>query len=187
MTSSSSTPSSQPADAPEPLVDGKPMGGAGGQGTNRDWNTPSIDNIPQISRRHAAAMEQADNDDVWCIAGMYHVVLYTRGRRSGNPHKVALPFWLDEHGERIVVASFGGYEHHPGWYHNLADREANPQVRCLVKEGEYWSTPEILDGDEYEQTWAALTADRAWYQDYQDKTERRIPLVRLPETGRQTS
>jgi hypothetical protein len=40
----------------------------------------------------------------------------------------------------------------------------------------------ILDGDEYEQTWALLNADRAWYDDYQAKTDRRIPLVGLPET-----
>ena len=46
----------------------------------------------------------------------------------------------------------------------------------------FGSVPEILDGDDYTRTWAGLTADRAWYDDYQAKTERRIPLVRLPET-----
>jgi F420H(2)-dependent quinone reductase len=48
--------------------------------------------------------------------------------------------------------------------------------------GAYWSVPVILEGDEYDQTWAHLTADRAWYDDYQAKTDRRIPLVALPET-----
>ena len=41
---------------------------------------------------------------------------------------------------------------------------------------------EIPDGNDYAQTWAGLVADRAWYDDYQAKTSRRIPLVRLPET-----
>jgi hypothetical protein len=55
-------------------------------------------------------------------------------------------------------------------------------VYVRVQRGEFWSVPEILDGDEYDRIWAGLTADRAWYVDYQAKTDRRIPLVRLPET-----
>ena len=47
-----------------------------------------------------------------------------------------------------------------------------------------WSVPEIIAGDEYDRIWALLVADRAWYDDYQAKTSRRIPLVRLPETRR---
>ena len=47
----------------------------------------------------------------------------------------------------------------------------------------YRSVPDILDGDAYDRTWALLTADRAWYGDYQARTERRIPLVGLPESG----
>jgi hypothetical protein len=34
---------------------------------------------------------------------MHHVVLHTIGRKSGNEHKVALPFWLDEQGKRVIV------------------------------------------------------------------------------------
>ena len=30
--------------------------------------------------------------------------------------------------------------------------------------------------------WQQLTEDRAWYNDYQARTSRRIPLVRLPES-----
>ena len=41
---------------------------------------------------------------------------------------------------------------------------------------------DALEGDEYRRIWDLLTADRAWYNDYQAKTDRQIPLVRLPET-----
>ncbi|MGW3539753.1 nitroreductase/quinone reductase family protein [Nocardia niigatensis] len=41
--------------------------------------------------------------------------------------------------------------------------------------------PEIIEDPEYQQIWDALTADRAFYRDYQSRTERRIPLVRLRE------
>ena len=51
-----------------------------------------------------------------------------------------------------------------------------------VQGGAYWSVPEILEGEEYDATWAALLVDRPHYADYQTKTERTIPLVRLAET-----
>ena len=60
---------------------------------NESFVEPSRDEIPAISRGHVAAMEASDDDAVWVIAGMHHVVLSTTGRRSGNEHKVALPFW----------------------------------------------------------------------------------------------
>ena len=153
------------------------------QRIEQNFETPPRGEIPAISRGHVAAMEQSDDDAVWIIGGGQHmVVLRVIGRRSGNEQKVALPFWRDPEGHRIVVASFSGAPQHPDWFLNLENRAANPEVLCRVQGGQYWSQAEILDGDDYTSTWAALTADRAWYIEYQTKTERRIPLVRLPET-----
>ena len=42
-------------------------------------------------------------------------------------------------------------------------------------------TSQVLDGAHYDETWGALTIDRAYYLDYQTRTTRRIPLVRLVE------
>ena len=42
----------------------------------------------------------------------------------------------------------------------------------------FWSNAEILDGDDYDRVWKLFVQDRAWYTDYQAKTDRRIPLVR---------
>ena len=92
------------------------------------FEEPPREEIPGISRGHVADMESSDADEVWCIAGMHHVVLHTIGRKSGNEHKVALPFWLDEQGNRVIVASFSGAPDHPAWYLNLSDRDANPEV-----------------------------------------------------------
>jgi deazaflavin-dependent oxidoreductase (nitroreductase family) len=148
----------------------------------QDWETPSLEEIPVISRGHVAYMESTDDPSAWTQGGMAHVVLRTIGRKSGNEAKVALPTWVDEQGHRVVVASFAGAKGHPHWYLNLSDRQANPEVLCKVAGKAYWSVPEILEGEEYDRIWAQLTADRAWYNDYQAKTDRRIPLVRLPET-----
>ena len=146
------------------------------------WETPSLDEIPKLSRMHVAAMETSDDDAVWQQAGMHHVLLRTVGRTTGKEHQVALPTWRDPQGRRVVVASFAGAPEHPQWYRNLADRAANPEVLCRVQGGQFWSAPVILEGDEYDEVWARLVADRAWYDTYQGKTERRIPLVALPET-----
>ena len=148
---------------------------------NEEFVEPSRDEIPGISRQHVAAMEASDADEVWVLAGMHHVVVTTIGRKSGKVHKVALPYWLDPEGRRVVVASFSGAPQHPSWFVNLRDRTANPEVHVRVQKGAFWAEPEILEGDEYDRVWAGLTADRAYYDDYQSRTERRIPLVRLVE------
>jgi deazaflavin-dependent oxidoreductase (nitroreductase family) len=152
------------------------------QKVDQTWETPPVEEIPRISRMHVAAMEASDDESVWVVAGMHHVVLRTIGRLSGREHKVALPFWRDPDGHRIVVASFAGSPAHPAWFVNLSDSAANPEVLCRVQHYAYWSRPEILEGPERDRLWELLTADRPWYRDYQAKTTRRIPLVRLPET-----
>jgi deazaflavin-dependent oxidoreductase (nitroreductase family) len=152
------------------------------QKVEQTWETPSLEEIPVLTRAHVEAMEATDDDVVWVQAGMHHVLVRTVGRRSGQEHKVALPTWRDPAGHRIVVASFAGAPGHPAWYLNLRDRRANPEVLCRVQHGRYWSVPEFPEGDEYDELWAKLNDDRAWYRTYQAKTERTIPLVRLPET-----
>jgi deazaflavin-dependent oxidoreductase (nitroreductase family) len=146
------------------------------------WETPPPDEIVAISKGHVDAMESSDADEIWQVAGMHHVVVRTVGRKSGNEHKVALPIWRDPDGHRIVAGSFAGADRHPSWFLNLRDRDANPEVLCRVQGSQYWSVPEVLEGDEYDRIWKLFTADRAWYNDYQAKTDRQIPLVRLPET-----
>jgi deazaflavin-dependent oxidoreductase (nitroreductase family) len=148
---------------------------------NQPFVEPPADQIPVISRAHVEAMEATDAEEVWVGAGMPQIVLRTVGRKSGKPHKVALPIWIDPDGHAIVVASFAGAAQHPAWYLNLADRKANREVFVRDRRHAFWAEPEILQDEEYERVWWALTADRPYYNDYQSRTERRIPLVRLVE------
>ena len=148
----------------------------------QEWETPSLEEIPVISKAHVEAMEATTDPNVWIQGGMTHVVIRTVGRKSGKEHKVALPIWRDPDGRPIVVGSFAGAPGHPSWFIDLRDRDANPEVLCRMHDHAYWSVPDILDGDEYQRIWDLLVADRAWYTDYQAKTDRRIPLVGLPET-----
>jgi deazaflavin-dependent oxidoreductase (nitroreductase family) len=151
---------------------------------NEAFVEPSREDIIKITRQHVNAMENTSADEVWILAGMHQLILYTIGRKSGQPHTITVPYWTDANGHRIVVASFAGAKQHPAWYLNLTDKKANGEVKVRTQTKTYWSRPEILDGDDYERTWAALTADRAFYNDYQSRCvdSRRIPLIRLPET-----
>ena len=154
------------------------------QRVEQEWETPALDEIVELTKMHVAAMETSDDDLVWQQVGMHHVLLHNIGRKSGREHKVALPTWNDPDGHRIIVASYAGAPGHPAWYLNIADRDANPRVRCRVQGGEFWSDHELLtDGPERDRLWDLLVEDRAWYATYQAKTDRTIALVRLPETG----
>ncbi|HWB65399.1 MAG TPA: nitroreductase/quinone reductase family protein [Mycobacteriales bacterium] len=146
-----------------------------------EFVTPTRDQIVDISHKHVVLMETSDADDAWIWANMEHVLLRTVGRRSGAAHKVALPFWRDPQGHRIVVASFAGSDRHPAWYLNLTDRSVNPEVLVRVQGGLWWMDAQILDGDEYDEIWRLLVIDRPHYDDYRTKTDRKIPLVRLVE------
>jgi deazaflavin-dependent oxidoreductase (nitroreductase family) len=153
-----------------------------GQRATKNFQTPSKDEIVAISAKHVAMMESSDADDTWIWVGMEHLLLRTIGRRSGREHKVALPFWRDRDGQRVIAASFGGNPTDPAWFRNLSDRSANPDVSVKVQGASYRCVPVILDGEDYERTWAGLVTDRPWYADYVVKSGgRKIPLVRLPQ------
>ena len=147
------------------------------------FETPERSTIRGSTKNHVAAMEQSNDDAVWILSGMHHLLLCTTGWRSGEERKAALPFWLDDDDHPIVVASYAGAAGHPGWYLNLERREVNARVRVRIQAREYGSEPEILDGDAYAVIWEALTEDRPFYRDYQALTERRIPLIRLAATS----
>ena len=152
------------------------------QHVDQVWDTPSHSEIIELTKAHVEAMEMTNDDLVWVQAGMHHVLLTTIGRKTGNEHKVALPTWKNKDGDRIVVASFAGAIAHPSWFVNLKDKQANPKVKVQVQDGKYWSDAQILGSDERNETWRQLCADRAWYATYQGKTDRVIPLVKLPVT-----
>jgi deazaflavin-dependent oxidoreductase (nitroreductase family) len=148
---------------------------------NEPFDEPPLEEIKGISQGHVSAMKVMDDDIVWVGAGMKQLLLRTVGRKSEKAHEVALPYWIDEDGERVVAASYAGNKTHPAWYLNLTDREKNGEVFVKTQRIEYWADPQILDGDEYDRVWAALCADRPYYADYQMRCERRIPLVKLVE------
>lgn len=109
------------------------------------------------------------------LQGKPVIILTTRGRRSGKVRKTPL-MRVERDGTYAVVASLGGAPKHPVWYHNLI---ASPTVTLQDGPNVYEMTGREVDGEERARWWT--TATKAWpaYDDYQAKTDRRIPVVVL--------
>ena len=137
--------------------------------------------IPWITRAQVWIYERSNGRYGSVAAGMPHLLLRTVGRRSGRESTVCLPYWRDPQGARVVVASYGGGPRNPAWFHNLADRVANPNVAVRDRDRVFRARADVLDGSERESIWERLGSDRPFYARYQEMTPRRIPLVRLVE------
>ncbi|MFC9846024.1 nitroreductase/quinone reductase family protein [Streptomyces sp. NPDC060223] len=104
------------------------------------------------------------------------LLLTTTGSRTGTPHTTPVGYYPDG-GERVlVIASAGGAPGHPDWYRNLV---ATPRV--TVEDGVFTYEAEavVLEPAERDRAFArAVEADSGW-ADYQEKTDRVIPVVAL--------
>jgi deazaflavin-dependent oxidoreductase (nitroreductase family) len=135
--------------------------------------------IPWISRTHVALYKLTNGRIGSRLAGKPGILVRTIGARTGKVHTICLPF-LPYEGDRIVVASFSGAPKNPAWYHNL---RAHPDVVIRDRERVFWAHASVVPDDERPTVWAAVVADAPWYAQYQARTTRTIPLIRLRETG----
>lgn len=103
------------------------------------------------------------------------VLLTTTGRRSGQAHTTPL-VPLEEDGRLYVFASMGGAPKHPAWYFNL---RANPRVRVEHGTETFEATARVLSGGERDHVYARQAALRPQFAEYQQKTERTIPVIEL--------
>jgi deazaflavin-dependent oxidoreductase (nitroreductase family) len=113
----------------------------------------------------------------WTAMDMPVLELTTIGRKSGQRRSVMLTSPVQEGSALVVVASRGGDDRSPAWFHNLRD---NPdvEVRLQGKPRERMRA-RVATAPERERLWPLITADHSNYADYQTKTAREIPLVLL--------
>jgi deazaflavin-dependent oxidoreductase (nitroreductase family) len=103
------------------------------------------------------------------------LLLTTRGRRSGEPRTTPLIHRTDD-GRWILVASKGGAPQNPSWFENLA---AEPQATIEVKGEEIPVQMQVATGEERRRLWSLMTEVWPAYDEYQERTEREIPVVVL--------
>lgn len=104
------------------------------------------------------------------------LLLTTTGRKSGERYIFPLFYGETGDGGYIVVASKGGAPQHPGWYRNLV---ANPEVEVQVGTRKTTARARTAAGEERARLWQKALEFWPPYADYQQKTQRQIPVVVL--------
>ena len=112
------------------------------------------------------------------LASKDMLLLTTRGKKTGKQHTVPLLYLRDDD-DLIVIASWGGRPHHPHWYTNL-ETESQGEVQVS---GKRWKVnAEPMEENERRQWWPTIVEAYRGYADYQARTDRPIPVVRLRPT-----
>ena len=133
----------------------------------------------QWVRDHVERYERSGGTDATTMRGMPVVVLTSLGAQTGKVRKS--PVMRVEHdGTYAVVASLGGAPRNPVWYHNL---KAHPQVELQDGPARRDYVAREVSGAERETWWRRAVEAYPEYADYQQKTERVIPVLVL-EPGR---
>ena len=107
------------------------------------------------------------------------LLLTTNGRRTGREHTVPL-LYLEDSGDLIVIASYGGRDYPPAWYLNLV---AHPDVEVEVDGTRIPARARETEGDDRAGLWEAAVVAYSGYTQYQGRTERVIPVIRLTPAG----
>ncbi len=108
------------------------------------------------------------------LAKMPVLELITTGRKSGRPRSVMLTAPIQDDDTLVLVASRGGDDHHPAWFLNLRD---NPDVRVKMNGETRCTTARIATAAQRAELWPRITDAHTGYGDYQDRTDREIPVV----------
>lgn len=106
------------------------------------------------------------------------LMLHTVGAKTGQPRSILLAYYRDG-SDYLVVASNGGADRNPAWYHNL---RAQPRVEINLGRRRLAVTAHVLlpDDPDYARLWQLCdSANGGRYSTYQQGTTRPIPVVRL--------
>jgi deazaflavin-dependent oxidoreductase (nitroreductase family) len=104
------------------------------------------------------------------------IILHTVGARSGAVRETPLVRFPESDDEMVVIASAGGAPKHPAWYHNIV---AHPRFDVEVGTERFPVDATVLDGEERERVWERVVARMPGFGEYQQKTSRTIPVIRL--------
>jgi len=103
------------------------------------------------------------------------LLLNTMGRKTGRRGTSPLLYVMDGE-DFVIIASKGGAPTHPAWYLNL---KANPDATVEVGDREVRVRAEEVNPEEKVRLWQKMVEMYPSYDDYQRKTKREIPLLKL--------
>ncbi len=128
-----------------------------------DWNTKIIEEF----RANGGRVESLGNAPL--------LILHTTGAKSGQERES--PLLYREQGDDLVIfGSFAGAPVHPAWYHNLV---AHPEATVELGSGSRAVRARVAEGEERARLWEWNKQDYPGFGDYEEKTDRVIPVVIL--------
>jgi deazaflavin-dependent oxidoreductase (nitroreductase family) len=136
--------------------------------------TPVLSRVDWVREQTEAILKNGTTDGTQ-IRGRDVVLLKIRGRKTGNLHWVPL-MRVEHDGRYAIVASVGGAPKHPTWYHNVvADPHVELQDGTVTRD---YRAREVT-GDEKAAWWERAVAAYPPYAEYQERTDREIPVFVL--------
>ncbi len=103
------------------------------------------------------------------------LIITTTGAKTGKQRTVPLACHTIE-GRLLIVASMGGADRHPPWFHNLLHKP-----ECLVeKDGEsFMAKATVIEGEERHRLFQQICTNVPVFADYRSRTRRQIPVIEL--------
>ena len=103
------------------------------------------------------------------------VILTTKGAKSGAVRESPIVYSRDGD-SYVIVASKGGAPTNPSWYHNLL---AHPEVTVEIGGEKFNARAREANVDEYERLYQNHAKNMQAFNEYRNKTTRKIPLMIL--------
>ena len=127
------------------------------------------------ARDQVALYESSGGTQGTTLMDLPVIILTTVGAKSGKIRKAPL-MRVEHDGKYAAVASLGGAPKHPVWYFNVV---ANPHVELQDGPVRKDYTAREVFGEEKALWWERAVAAYPPYAEYQEKTDRVIPLFVL--------
>ena len=127
------------------------------------------------SREQADKYAESGGTDAADMKGMPIILLTTVGAKTGKLRKTPL-MRVEHDGEYAIVASLGGAPKNPVWYYNVAK---NPLVELQDGGVTHDYDAREVFGDDKAAWWERAVAAFPDYAEYQEKTDRQIPVFVL--------
>jgi deazaflavin-dependent oxidoreductase (nitroreductase family) len=143
--------------------------------TERDLSGPARLALKLGSGAHAGVYRATGGKLFGRMGKSPILLLNTVGRKSGRKRTSQLLYVMDGE-DFVIIASKGGVPTHPAWYLNL---RADPDATVEVGDREVRVRAEVADSEEKARLWQRMVEMYPTYDDYQQKTEREIPLLKL--------
>lgn len=107
------------------------------------------------------------------------LLLHHTGAKTGT-ERVAPLLYMRDGEDYVIVASYGGAPTNPAWFHNLM---ASPETTIEVRGHRIEVRAERAVAADRERLWPLVVSIWPAYADYQARTEREIPVIRLTPAG----